>query len=153
MLNKRCMLLINLLLLQRFLEKIKRFYYLLKDLYHFFKIISKDLWKASQTIFLKACDLFSVVSLDFIIGKYPNNCFTSGLLHCHADILPNVIYIGCNELFSKISQVVTSEYKIIESNLEPSNKELSVFLHHSSLFCSPYILFLLPLYFYKIKYY
>ena len=60
-----------------------------------------------RTIFLKACDRFSVVSMDFIIGKYPNNCFASDLFRYHIDILLNKIYIGYNELFPKVSQFVT----------------------------------------------
>jgi len=72
------------------------------------------------------------------MGKYPNNCFASGLFLRHMDILPNEIYIGCNELFPKVSQFVASEYNIIDNNFEPNGKEDSAVLHHSPLFCSPY---------------
>ena len=74
--------------------------------------------------------------LDFIIGKYLNSCFASDLLRRHVDILPNEIYIGCKELFPKVSQFVASEYNMIESNLDPAGKKISVFLYHSPLFCS-----------------
>ena len=80
---------------------------------------------------------------DFIIGKYPNNCLASDLFRRHMDILPNEIYIGCNELFPKVSQFVASEYNIIDNNSEPDGKEYSEVLHHSPLFCSPYTLSLL----------
>ena len=74
--------------------------------------------------------------MDFIIGRYPNNCLASGLLCHHIGILPNEIYIGCKELFPKVSQFVASEYNIIESNLEPKGIEFSKVLHQSPLFCS-----------------
>jgi hypothetical protein len=61
-------------------------------------------------------------------------------LHLQVAILPNEIYIGCNELFPKVSQFVASEYNIIESNLEPGGIKFSAVFHQSQLFCSLYIL-------------
>jgi len=59
------------------------------------------------------------------------------------DILSNEIYIGCNELFPKVSQFVASEYNIIDNSSAPIGNEDSAVLHHFPLFCSPYTLSLL----------
>jgi len=60
----------------------------------------------------------------FIIGKYPSNCFASCLFLCHVGIFPSDIYIGCNWLFPNVSQLVASEYKIIDNIFAPIGKLL-----------------------------
>jgi hypothetical protein len=68
----------------------------LSDFRRGYKSTFRELWKASHTALLNLLDFLSELSLADKIGKYPNNCFASGLLRHQFLMLPIVTYIGCS---------------------------------------------------------
>src|SRR5208337_4566734 len=101
--------------------------------------------KVSRTAILKLFDFFSLLSRDFRIGKYPNNCLASGLLRLQLLILPIDMLMGWSWLFPSVSTFVASEYNIFDKSLAPIGKDFSTPFHHVPVFYSLYILS--PLYF------
>ena len=96
----------------------------------------RDLWKVLRTIFLCSSDIFWVSSFAFIIGRYANNCFTSGLFLRHVMILPRVTKIGCKVFFPRESVVEASEYNMIDNRYELVGIVFSVRAHQLEVYCS-----------------